>query len=385
MLALLAPAGLVALAALALPIIIHLVRRSERKIVDFAALRWLAERSHPRRQIRLHEWLLLTLRLLLLTTLALLLSGLAWRPSSSAPGSHWIAVVPGVDASVARAAAADSTNAEWHWLAPGFPDLSEPMPAVAIETASLIRELDARLPPRSTLSAVVPGELAGLDARRLQLSHAVDWRVLPGVAAPVSAPQPSAALKISVRYDDAGRAELPTVRAIAQAWTVTGIESTLDLAGLEVPIPDEAQLVFWLARAPGDAFGRWIANGGTGIVTRSDDHAGMPAFDAVAAGADSIPRWLSIGRGHRLAFPVALRPDRLPMLAQADFPERLRRRVLPEPAAPDRAQAESFAPSLSAAGNRIPARPLGDWLAVIAALLFLAERWLATGMRRGAE
>jgi hypothetical protein len=31
------------------------------------------------------------------------------------------------------------------------------------------------------------------------------------------------------------------------------------------------------------------------------------------------------------------------------------------------------------------ATPLTDWLAVLAALLFLAERWLASGVRRVVE
>ena len=39
--ALLAPIGLVALAALALPLLIHLVRRIELRTTEFAALRWI--------------------------------------------------------------------------------------------------------------------------------------------------------------------------------------------------------------------------------------------------------------------------------------------------------------------------------------------------------
>jgi len=46
---LLFPAGLLALAGLLVPLLIHLVRRSELVVHDFAALRWLSARARPRR------------------------------------------------------------------------------------------------------------------------------------------------------------------------------------------------------------------------------------------------------------------------------------------------------------------------------------------------
>ena len=46
------PAGLAALASLLLPLLIHLARRDEQRLLDFAALRWLAARPRPRRRIR---------------------------------------------------------------------------------------------------------------------------------------------------------------------------------------------------------------------------------------------------------------------------------------------------------------------------------------------
>ena len=69
--AFLLPGALAALAALILPIIIHIARRSEQHPTDFAALRWLSERPRPRSRLRLDEWPLLVLRLLLLAPEAL--------------------------------------------------------------------------------------------------------------------------------------------------------------------------------------------------------------------------------------------------------------------------------------------------------------------------
>ena len=72
--ALLLPAALAALAALIVPLLIHLARRSEQRPADFAALRWLRQKPKPRHRIRFDEWPLLWLRLLLLALLALWLA-----------------------------------------------------------------------------------------------------------------------------------------------------------------------------------------------------------------------------------------------------------------------------------------------------------------------
>ena len=71
------PAGLAALAALLLPLLIHLARRDQQQLIDFAALRWLAAKPRPRHRIRFDEWPLLLVRLLLLA----LLAGLLARPA----------------------------------------------------------------------------------------------------------------------------------------------------------------------------------------------------------------------------------------------------------------------------------------------------------------
>ena len=61
---LLAPLGLAALAALALPLLIHLIRRLELTATEFAALRWISKRVTPRRRLRFERPWLLLLRLL---------------------------------------------------------------------------------------------------------------------------------------------------------------------------------------------------------------------------------------------------------------------------------------------------------------------------------
>ena len=68
------PLGLLALLGLALPLLVHLARREQQQPTMFAALRWLRAVRRPRQKLRLEQWLLLALRLLLVAGLALLLA-----------------------------------------------------------------------------------------------------------------------------------------------------------------------------------------------------------------------------------------------------------------------------------------------------------------------
>jgi hypothetical protein len=93
--ALLFPLGLLALAALAIPLVIHISRRTETRTVAFAALAWLEERPKPRRRLRLDELWLLAARVLMLTLLALLLAQpVLW---GSVDRRAVVAIAPGVD------------------------------------------------------------------------------------------------------------------------------------------------------------------------------------------------------------------------------------------------------------------------------------------------
>ena len=176
-LGLLLPAGLAALAALLLPLLIHLARHSEQRLTDFAALRWLSVQLRPRQKLRFEEWLLLALRLALLVVLALLLARpVLFGGMGNAP---WVAVVPGVDRAAARAAVS-LDDAQWHWLAPGFPDFTDTPPQAALPISSLLRELDAQLPTRTPITIIAPEQIGGLDGALPMLSRAIDWRVSPG-------------------------------------------------------------------------------------------------------------------------------------------------------------------------------------------------------------
>ncbi|WP_409476119.1 BatA domain-containing protein [Stenotrophomonas sp. Y-13] len=372
------PAGLAALAALLLPVLIHLARRDEQRLIDFAALRWLSARPRPRRRIRFDDWPLLLVRLLLLALLAVLLARPALQGvEDDAPR---VAVAPGVDIAAARGATG-SGDARWLWLAPGFPAVdagAAPPPVQPL--ASLLRELDATLPAGAPLTVVVPSVLDGLDAQLPRLSRAVRWQVVaaaPPAAAATAAPPP----RLHIRHDPAGATALPWLRAVGQAWNAA---TPADIGGDEQPFADDAGVRVWLSARPvPPAVQAWARAGGRLLVDARTpvpadtqrlpvwhDDSGAPVIEQVAGGGG---RWL------RWAAP--LQPATLPVLLDAGFPQHLRD-VLQAPPAPTRALAAAMAPGRGAAAWPQPAYEPVPWLAAAIALLFLLERWLASARRR---
>lgn len=399
-LALLLPIGLAALAALMLPLLVHLARRSEQKLVQFAALRWLQARPHPRRKVRFDEILLLVLRLLLLAVLALLLAEpvLFGRPDRT----PWVALAPGVDASAARNDL-EMDDARWHRLSPGFPAIdfeqaahrdgesSTPPPF-----SSLLRELDATLPADTPLTVLVPAVLDGADAERPVLSRRVDWRI-------VEAADPSGTVAVTataipalmVRHAPEREASLRYLRAAGVAWRSslagsTGAQSATPLAvtvaPASTPLDAERPYLVWLVPGPlPPAVRDWVAAGGTALV--DVDVTATELDGAAVAWRDEdgpLARGTRLGHGRILQLQRELLPAVMPVLLEPDFPRQLQQLLVGRPAAPARVGAEAHAPLTGASGYPERPRPLAPGLALLIALLFLVERWVANGPRRGA-
>lgn len=371
------PAGFIALAALLLPLLIHLARRSEQRIIDFAALRWLSAKPRPHRRIRFDEWPLLLLRLLLLALLAVLLA----RPALTGvvDTQARIAVLPGVDL-VAAQRAAGTTDAQWLWLAPGFPRINKAaVPQSPQPVSSLLRELDATLPADATLTVVVPSVLDGLDAQRPQLSRAVRWQVLDQTAA-ADEPTALAPPELQIRHDEAGKQGLRYLNAVASAWNAPKPQTTDDTAAFG----DDGKLHIWLSAKPLPAdTSAWLQRGGRLLVD---------ARTPVPANAQRTPLWrdangvlvieqIGTPQGQWLRWAAPLRPASLPVLLDAEFPSDLRA-VLQAAPTPRRALATTMQPGTGAASYPQPATELSPWLLLAIALLFLLERWLASAPRR---
>ena len=376
-LALLFPLGLAALAALALPLVIHLVRRLELQPTEFAALRWISERIRPRRRIRFERLWLLLVRLVLLALLAALLARPVMRETTSGANA-WAVVVPGADVASARSVAPE---AEWHWLAPGFPSLAETATPASVATSSLLRELDAELPRDTTLTVIAPAEIDGLDGERAQLSRAVDWRVVPGSMSARPAPAAADAQVLAVRYAPASVDALIYVRAAVEALNARGpTHYRLDEKPANAAIDDSVRRLVWLGAALPADLAPWVEAGGTALVDAAQT-TGTPV--RMDGNGGILARIEPRGRGRVIALAGALSPSTLPAVLDADFPERLADLLEGPPPAPTRSGAEMMRPGQRAASENAAAAfaktaPLDPWLALAITLLFAIERIVAT-------
>lgn len=353
------PWALAALAALAVPLLVHLARRGEAPRTVFPALRWLRAQPLPRRRPRLEDWLLLALRLLLVALAALWLA----RPVLLCVASKtpWVAVLPGVAADAARGAIG-SAQAEAHWLAPGFPPLAAAAPAGPLPFASLLRELDAHLPPGVPLTLIVPERLEGADAQRPRLGREVEWKIVAGAmpAAPATAQRLPA---VTVCADDPADPQLPWLRAVFAAWQVPGDLPVGRCSGGGAPKPGD--LLIWRSRES------W-----------PPDLEPVPVWrDAQGRTLVEAAKW---ERGRVLRFARDLVPSAMPELLEPDFPARLREVVQP-PTAPATVLARDYAPQAGRAIAEPAPRDLRPELALAIALVFLAERGLAVRGRRAAQ
>lgn len=368
------PAGFAALAALLLPLLIHLARRDQQGPLDFAALRWLRAEPRPRSRLRFDERLLLALRLLLLAMLALWLA----RPALHGAEDRrpFVAVMPGV----AAAAIANQTlpaDARRHWLASGFPPFDAPTPLAPQPTSSLLRQLDAQLPTGAALIVLATPQFDGADAQRPRLSRKVDWHVVEGHvldgAPPRSHPSPiPAAPRLRLQADAAHAAALRYLRAAERAWQ---------------PGDSAPEVQVWLQGGALPAALRQQVDAGSTALLAAD---AQPPVDTTMhplwrdETGETLVEGGALGRGRLLRFTRALQPQAMPQLLDAQFPQQLRELLQPTPPEPARADARSHAPQTGARAHAPLPRDLQPWLALLIALLFVLERWIATSARRGA-
>ncbi|KRA20658.1 BatA domain-containing protein [Lysobacter sp. Root604] len=378
--ALLLPAALAALAALLLPLLIHLARRSEQRPTDFAALRWLRHKPRPRHRIRFDERWLLLLRLLLLALLALWLA----RPvmHGAATARPWVAVAPGLDPRTLQL----PPDARAHWLAPGFPKIDTPSPTQPVALASLLRELDATLPADVPLRVLVPAQLTGADGERPLLSRKIEWQVVAAAAPAAPVTRPLAVPKLAIRYAPERAPSLPYLRAAVSSWSPQA--AALDVAAATSAAPGDpgTRSLLWLAPGALPApLLEWVGAGGSVLLD-----AGAP----LPEGTSPAPLWRDAdgavlvegGRyrdGRVLRFTRALTPQAMPVLLEPEFPRRLRELLSAPAPEPTLALASDYAPRSGGPAYAAPARDLQAWLALLIGLLFALERWLACRPGRG--
>lgn len=352
-LALLFPLGLLALAAWLVPLLVHLARRQQYATLEFAALRWLRAKARPRQRIRLDEWPLLLVRLLLLAALAVLLARPVLR--GGAPDTRAVVVVaPGVDAARVRT---EQPQADARWLAPGFASIDTPAPPAAQPLTSLLRELDQQLPAGAPLTVYVPDPLTGADAQRPRLSRSVHWRPL---ATPPLVPTARAGTALRLRPGTPLEADAERVlNALQRAWTGQ------PLAAAAASAPRDGEIGVWLSATPlSPPWQAWLERAEQGAAGRAvlGEHR--------------------VGKGRVLRFSAVLAPSALPILQDPSFPRQLQTLLHPT-AAPQWVGAADHAPLAGAAAPAPRPRELAPWLLGLIVLLFALERWWATSPRRG--
>ncbi len=389
-LSLLLPSALAALLAVALPLLIHLSRRSEQTLTEFAALRWLRAKLRPRRKLLFQEPLLLALRILLLIALALFLS----RPVllRQLRPEQWIVVVPGADYR-ADENLPTGKNVRWHWLVPGFPALEKTPGRAPLPISSLLRELDAVLPVNARLTVLAPSQLSGLDAERTQLSRAVDWRVVPGKMPSQASNGKPAPIKLAVRFDAGHAASVRYFQASHAAWQSQRPQvarEALDSAPYQSALPKQDRVLVWLVAGElPKNIQQWIAAGGTVLLSADStmpDASGRQRIwndsDWRSAHGDVIASSASVGYGRVLKLQQALTPQAMPALLEADFPERLQALLQTPPKAPSQSLASLHKPIKSLPAWPEPPIAINTWLALVITLLFLLERLMASAKHR---
>ncbi|HEU0307358.1 MAG TPA: hypothetical protein VFR30_10360, partial [Lysobacter sp.] len=351
----------------------------------------LRQRPRPRHRLRFDEWPLLAVRLLLLVLLALLLA----RPVlfGAASDEPWVVVAPGLDPQQARATPAPD-GARWHWLAPGFPALDAAprsdrgVPAPHASVTSLLRELDAILPAGAALTVLVPAQLDGVDAQRPILGRRVDWRVLPGAMPTVTATNAAttSAPVLSVRYATQREASLRYLRAANAAWQAPGrtMAPAQDVAPVTRALATNARHLVWLAPGPvPQAVRDWIRAGGVALLDAHATLADAPPMVALWRDAEgaTVVEGAGYGSGRVMRLTRALTPQALPALLDADFPRHLHGLFVASTPAPARVLAAAHAPATGGPMYAPSPHDLQPWLLVLIALLFVMERWMASGPR----
>ncbi len=384
---LLLPSALLALAALLVPLLVHLVRQTEQTRIQFAALKWLVTRAQPRRRPRFNEWLLLLLRLLLLALLALWLAQPVLH--GRADVRPWLVVHPAI--SLASVPAPASRDEQRHWLAPGFPSLDQPPPRDSTSIASLLRELDATLPAGIAVRVVVPEQFDATDSQRAALGRVIQWMPIPGTSSLERNRTPTAIHAVAYA-DEAHRVALPYLRAAAKAWNSNGLPSSpaselREIGSINEVGTGDTQLL-WLASDPLPAQRRaWVQQGG--VILLADETA-VPSLDWQNAevtwrSADGTPLALRMadGKGAWIRMLVPFDPQALPELLEPTFPDALKALIESTPATAQRTWAAGYTPiHVDIAPIPQTPRPIGALLALLIALLFGIERWLATAARR---
>jgi hypothetical protein len=353
-LVLLAPAGLLALATLAIPILIHLFSRSKGKrvLIGHLDLIRLARRQRVT-EMRLSQWLLLAVRLALFSLAALMLAQLAQQGLATIRNDTAY-VTPGwlqqSDEAVFKEVLTANPGGVF-LLAPGFealdemPDLSGAWLATGElqKTWPLLAERLSTVSHGGRISVHATGLVSELGDNLAPLPAALDWHLLERPTASASLPQPV----VLVVHDAAHRdqaALVSTALEALQRHRLPGLVWTVSESQTLETVPEGTDWLIWLADDP-------LNLPFTGLPPET-----VLEHPQVGTGADFPETLLDALLGEqRITSGFA---------GSTTGPERLERAVM------DRTDL-----------RLLPNRPLHIWLAALMILLWVLERWLCERRR----
>lgn len=184
-----APLWLLGLAALAIPLILHLWSRRPRQVIRVGTLRHVDLTADARSwSARLTDPLLLALRLALLVTIVFALAGLRLPARRSAgSGSTLVLLDPALLADTAHFPFLDSLARERETvrlLLPGLPKYQldgssrpDEMPAPAGDLWAALAAADAMVGPRGTLHILARPRVTALRGARPRLRARIEWHM----------------------------------------------------------------------------------------------------------------------------------------------------------------------------------------------------------------
>ena len=177
-------------------------------------------------------------------------------------------------------------------------------------------------------------------------------------------------------------------RAAHVAWQAENKPNkkvAMDSADISSPIKQKSDTLIWLATGelPSE-IREWAMKGGNIIVAKETL---VPEIKTSAVAwrneqGKILARVASLGQGRILQWQQALKPEAMPELLDANFPDHLKALLQTASPAPTRALAKSQSPSTGAKAFAEAPQSLQIWLALLIAFLFLLERWFANSARR---
>lgn len=186
---LLAPAGLLGLLAIAIPVVIHLISRGRGRRVLIGNIELVrAARQSRVTALRLTEWLLLLLRVAILVVAALLLARLALQGTGVADADVSY-VTPGWLRSATDAERAELLSLEpaARVLTAGYPPAGDYDPGIAdpaYDAWPLLAERLSTLRHAGAVDVYAEPRMASFGVHRPRLPNAINWRLAAAAVAP---------------------------------------------------------------------------------------------------------------------------------------------------------------------------------------------------------